>query len=120
LLAAACAGSAPELPPDTTSLNRTRSLDLSNFSASDAAMSCNDIANERERNSTAIKDANARIAGDRVRDQVAAYIVPLTGAVFAGAHDEEHAGITRLYARQDVLIQLGNVKKCGGPPPAAK
>ncbi len=115
----ACAGSAPSLPPDTTSVDRTRTLDLSSFSSSDAALSCEAIAAERQANAAAMQAANTRIVDDRVRDQVVTYFVPITGLALDGAHAGDRAEVQRLYARQDTLLQLGNVKKCAAKRTAA-
>lgn len=114
----ACAGSAPSLPPDTTSVDRTRTLDLSSFSSTDAALSCEAIAAERQANATALKEANNRIADDRVRDQVVTYFVPITGPALDSTHADDRAEVQRLYVRRDTLIQLGNVKKCAAKPMA--
>lgn len=115
----ACAGSAPSLPPDTTSVDRTRTLDLSSFNSNDASLSCAAIADERQTIATAIKETNNRISDDRVRDQVVTYFVPITGPVLNSTHEADRAEIKCLYARQDTLIQLGNVKKCPANPISA-
>ena len=117
LLLTGCVGSAPELPPDTTSLNRTKSLSLADFSASDAAMSCDAINAERVANATAIQQANGPIEDNRTRNQVAGYL----GALFlvpylaTDNNNAEKEQIRQLYSRHDTLITLAGVKHC--PPP---
>lgn len=111
---AGCVGSAPPLPPDTTSINRTRTMTLSDFSATDAAMSCADIAAERETNTGAIKAANERIEGNRGRDQALIYVSVLTAPFIANDNDPERKEIAQRYQRQDTLIKLATVKACPG------
>jgi hypothetical protein len=116
LFLACCAGAAPALPPDTTSLSRGQSVKLSDFSSSDAALTCQAIAAERVENAAAIDDANKRIASDRVANQAILFVVPIVGAVAANGHDEDRAEINRRYGRQDELIRLAGVKKCPVQP----
>jgi hypothetical protein len=112
LLLAGCVGSAPPLPPDTTSVNRTRALALSDFAAADAAMSCDAIAGERAANSAAMKAANERIEGNRVRDQALVYATVLSAPFIANDNDPERKEIAERYQRQDTLIKLAAVKGC--------
>lgn len=114
LLVAACASSAPPLPADTTSLNRTQSLSLDAFSKEDAARSCEQIAAERHEVESRMQEDNRRIEGNRTRNQVAGYfgalaVVPL---VATEGNEAEREEITRLYGRQDTLIKLAAVKGC--------
>src|SRR5689334_16583498 len=74
---AGCATSAPTLPPDTTSINRSRSLAVEDFTPQARAMSCTDIALERQKISNAMKTANAVIEGNRTRNQIAGYFAAL-------------------------------------------
>lgn len=111
---AGCATSAPPLPPDTTSVNRTQSLTLDSFAKEDAALSCEQIGAERQQIDQSLRDANGRIEGNRTQNQVAGYfgaliLVPL---VATDNNDAEKAEITRIYGRRDMLIKLGGVKGC--------
>jgi hypothetical protein len=113
VLLAGCAGSAPPLPPDTTSVNRTRSITRSDFSPEDQAASCVSIAAERDRNAEAMRSANASIEGNRPRDQVALYFGGVLAAPFiANTNDPERKAVNDLYLRQDTLIKLAAVKGC--------
>ncbi len=112
LLLACCAGDAPALPADTTSVNRAQTVKMSDFSSGDAAMTCQDIAVERTRNVAVIDDDNRRIQASRVSNEAVLFVVPLAGAAVAKTHDQERAEIAQRYARQDQLIKLGAVKRC--------
>ena len=113
LLLAGCAGSTPPLPPDTTSVNRTRSVTLADFSPEDQAMSCTSIAAERDKIAADLRAANARIEGNRARDQTALYFGGVLAAPFiANTNDPERAAVSDLYRRQDTLIKLAAVKAC--------
>jgi hypothetical protein len=117
---AGCAGSAPALPPDTTSINRSRSLTLDDFTPQARAMSCADIALERQKIAAAMKTANAAIESNRTRNQVAGYFagLALLPVVATENNDAEKDEITKLYKHQDLLIQLGALKHCPDVPPS--
>jgi hypothetical protein len=113
-LLAGCAASAPSLPPDTTGLNRQRELRLEEFAKEDAALSCDEIAGQRQTLAAEMRAANERIEANRKQNQVAGYF----GALFLvpyvateGNYAEKDA-VTRLYARQDTLIRLATAKGC--------
>ncbi len=124
LLLAGCSSAAPPLPPDTTSINRTHDLTINDFTPEAQAMSCGDIADERQKIADAMKGANDAIAGNRTRNEVAAGIFDLGGLVAAPAllasnnNDAEKDQITKLYARRDTLIKLATLKHCPASPPA--
>jgi hypothetical protein len=114
LLLAGCAASAPKLPPDTTSVNRSHSLTIADFADSERALSCDGVAGERRQVADALAAANARIEANRTQNQVAGYfaglfIVPALATEGNYADKDE---ITRLYQRQDTLIHLATVKNC--------
>lgn len=116
LLLAGCAAPAPPLPVDTTSVNRTQSITLSAFATDDAALSCEEIATERQDIDKQMRAANARIEGNRTQNQVAGYlgallVVPL---VATESNQAERGQIAKLYARQDILIKLAAAKDCKG------
>ncbi len=115
VLLAGCAASAPSLPPDTTSVNRTQSLTLGSFSKQDAALSCTQIAAERQRVDLALAQANGRIEDNRTQNQVAGYFGGLFVLPLAATdnNDAEKDEITRIYGRRDTLVKLGSVKGCG-------
>jgi transaldolase len=115
LLLIGCATSAPPLPPDTSSVNRVRSIALSDFTPQDAGLSCEQIAEERRTNAAAVRDANAQIEANRKQNQVAGFI----GAIgFAPAYlategnHEDKRRLVEIQEREDVLIKLASLKEC--------
>ena len=115
LVLTGCATVAPPLPPDTTSVNAEHHLSLADFPAQDAAMSCADVAAERTRITAQLDQANANIQANRTRKQVAGYIgvavIPLALLATEG-NDTDKAVVQKAYARQDTLIELGQIKRC--------
>ena len=109
-----CAGSAPALPPDTTSANAATHATLADFSPSDAALSCAQIQSEGAGIEDRMHADNGKIEGNRTRNQIAGYfgalyLVPL---VAMEGNDPEKKDLMTLYARRDVLIKLNTVKAC--------
>lgn len=117
-----CASDAPPLPPDTTSINRTRDLSLQDFTPEAQAMTCDQIAAERRQIATTMQQDNDKIAGNRTRNQTAVGFVAFGGLLAAPAllatddNPAEKDQITALYKRQDTLIQLSALKHCPTPP----
>lgn len=114
VLISGCASSAPPLPVDTTSTNRTEIIGLDSFSRADAALSCDQIAAERQDIDNRIRMDNSQIESNRTQNQVAGYlgalfIVPLAATE---SNQPERDDITRLYGRRDTLIKLAAVKDC--------
>jgi hypothetical protein len=110
---------APPLPPDVTGSNAGGRPSLSEFSAADTALTCEQIAAERVRISETMAADTARIDGNRTRNQVAGYVgalslvtLPVLGATEGNYAEKDD--IKRLYARHDALIRLAAVKTC--PP----
>lgn len=123
LLLAGCASPAPPLPPDTTSINRSRDLTLDDFIPEARAMSCDQIAGERRSITDAMQAANVAIAGNRTRNEVVMGVVSLGGLVAApvllasDSNNAEKDQNVKLYERQDTLIKLAALKHCAAPPP---
>lgn len=121
VLVAGCSSDAPPLPPDTTSIDRTQQLSLSDFTPAAQAMTCDQIAAERASIAADMQQANDKIASDRTRNETAAGIADLTGvfglpALLATDSDTSAKNqITALYQRQDTLIKLGDLKHCPSP-----
>jgi hypothetical protein len=114
LLLAGCAAPAPTLPPDTTSVNRTQSLALADFTTADQALSCDQIAAGLRSIDGEMQAANARIEANRVQNEVAGYfgvlyLVPLVATEGNYAEKDE---ISRLYQRRDTLVKLAVLKAC--------
>lgn len=117
-LLSGCATSAPTLPADTTSIDRQSTVALSDFPAKDQAMSCQDIAAERQMIENGKAAANSEIEGNRTRNQVAGYlgglyVLPLLATENNTAEKDK---IAVLYQRQDTLIRLAAVKHCPSTP----
>lgn len=106
------------MPPDTTSINRTRALTLEDFTPEARAMSCDQIADERSQIAAAMQNDNDKVAGNRTRNQIAVGFVSFGGLIAAPAllgadsNTNEKDEITRLYQRQDTLIKLAALKRC--------
>ena len=117
LLIAGCTTSAPPLPPDTTSVNRTHDLTIDDFTPEARAMSCDDISAERSKIADAMQQINASIESHRTRDQIIGYFT-FASLVVVNAVDGDGAGkdhMTQLYQRQDTLIKLAALKHCPAP-----
>lgn len=117
LLTAACAGSAPPLPTDTTSNNRQATIKSSDFSSGDLAKNCSNIKSELNTNAAAIGNNNSVIESNRGKNQVAGYLggmflVPLAATE---SNTQEKEKIAQLQNRQDVLRKLAAFKKCNLP-----
>lgn len=109
-----CAASAPSLPPDTTSVNRTQSITLDAFSPEDAALPCEQIAAQRQDIDRQMRGANGKIEENRTQNQVAGYLGAqlLLPLVATESNQAEKDQIKALYVRQDTLIKLAAVKGC--------
>jgi hypothetical protein len=118
LLLSGCAGDAPKLPPDTTSINRSHALTLEDFTVQDRTLTCDQIGEERSRIADKMQATNGRIEANRTRNQVAGYIGALTvvGWLATDNNDDEKDQIAKLYERQDTLIKLAAVKNCPAAP----
>lgn len=109
-ITAACSTAAPQLPPEKAT---ARTLD--SYSAPDALMSCNQIAEEWSATARERESAHQNIAANRHQNQVAGYI---GAALFPPAYlategnyaDKER--LTQLQDRRDTLIDLARTKNC--------
>jgi hypothetical protein len=109
-----CAASAPDLPPDTTGTTAQHHATASDFTAADNALSCDQIAAERNALKTKIDTANANIAANRSTNQAATYVGALVPLAYIGTEGNyaDKDAIKAAYARQDVLSKLSVVKGC--------
>jgi hypothetical protein len=116
LLLVGCATAAPPLPPDTTSINRTRTETIESFSEADRALSCEQIAAEQNAIRDRLAADNRKIEDNRTRNVVAGAlgvaVVPLLPALATVSNSEEKDDIAAQYRRKDVLIKLAAVKTC--------
>ena len=113
---AACARSAPELPPDSGSTHATESLQMEQLEPAEAAASCTEIANSLSRNKREADALEAQIAGNRGQNQATAYIggVLFLPALLATEGDyDAKDGLDRLQRERDRLIALKRLKSCG-------
>ena len=118
LAAQGCSTSAPSLPPDTTSVNRTRTLSIDEFSAPDRAMSCQQVADEDGKIMHDMTVAESAIKSARVGNQAALYLSSffLLPALAVRTHESEKDLLQRAPGRRDTLRNLARVKGC---PPLA-
>jgi hypothetical protein len=117
LAAGGCANHAPDLPPDTTGIGSVRRLTLADFDAADAALSCEQIAEQRRQIASDLGTANGNIEANRTHNQVTGFIgaavLPLAYIATEGNYADKDR-IRALYPRNDTLIKLASVKSC--PP----
>jgi hypothetical protein len=95
--------------------NSAHRTTLADFSPHDAALSCEDVAAERQKLADDMKAANGRIEANRHDNQVAGFIgatvMPLAYLATEGnASDRDIIALS--YARQDLLIKLSALKAC--------
>ena len=116
---AACARSAPDLPPDYWSTNPSDKIALADFEPTDARMSCVEITKEHDGLEQEMEELEAEIRSNRRQNQVAGYFLsvglPLTlPAAGAVDHDtEEKQQLDQDQARMDKLSHLARLKSCG-------
>lgn len=114
LALAACATSAPSLPPDRASGSPGAAATIDSFSDHDRAMTCDDVAKEWSDTNAALAANNSAIESNRTQNQVAGYfgamlIMPLAAT---DNNDPEKAKIAATYQRRDTLIRLAAAKHC--------
>ena len=114
LLVGACSTSAPPLPVDTTSVNRSYQLSSADFSQNDLIKSCENIRYEQVYISRRIQADRDVIQGNRQQNETAGYlgamfIVPL---IATNSNSDEKADIEQLQKRSDVLLELSSYKRC--------
>ena len=113
---AACARSAPELPPDYGSVDSTTpSPALSDFDEVDAAMSCTAIADEKARLRRKMAQLNAQITGKHGDNQVAGYVggVLFPPLLLATDHSlDEKEALDKFQDRVDRLALLQRIRAC--------
>ncbi len=73
-LTAACARSAPDLPPDYASVNARQELSLEDFNDKDAMTTCEEIAAERDKIKTDHVALERQVTSTRRQDQTVGYL----------------------------------------------
>lgn len=114
-LLAGCTRGAPDLPPDTSSVNAERQLSEADFSSEDLSLTCADLYREQDAIAAEAETYNASIEGNRQKNQVAGYIagVVFLPAIVATEHnDAEKADLDRLQERFDLVQGLKRIKNC--------
>lgn len=113
---AACAGSAPELPPDYGSVNSaTDRPALSDFDEIDAALPCDAIGDEKSRIRQKMARLNAEISGKHGDNEVTGYFAGVIFPPLALAADhslEEKEALEKFQHRLDRLALLQQIKEC--------
>ena len=115
IVAAACARSAPDLPPDYGSINATQEISLDAFSEQDANASCTEINAEQERVQVEFAAIENAITSTRQDDQTAGYLaailLPPAGLAIE-QKTERKEQLDHMQARLDELNALSRVKNC--------
>lgn len=114
VLLAACARSAPDLPPDYGSVSAQAKLSADQFTSEDLRLSCNAIQAERAAITDEAGKLTGVIKGNRKRNQVAGYLggLFLFPLVAAKENPDEKRRLDALQERWDTLIALQRFKTC--------
>ncbi len=114
---AACARSAPELPPDYGSVNAQAQLSAADFAESDLRMTCGDIVSEQEDMTREARNLTGVIEGNRGRNQIAGYFggLFLFPLLAVKENPAEKRKLDTMQARWDTLTQLKRFKQCDSP-----
>ena len=113
---AACARSAPELPPDYGSSSAQESLTLEQFDPVEAALDCEAIDKRMAMIKSEQAQYEARIRGNRSQNQAATYIGSVLFLPALLATEGDHAAkkeLDRLQAQWDRMTGLKRLKDCG-------
>ncbi len=109
-----CSGGAPPLPPDTMSVNSSRHSAIADFTPSDIALTCEQIAKERSRNYDLV-EANLRSAATTSSsNETAAFIGGYIPPAYLLIKDTRltNERVQQLYGRNDTLVKLANFRNC--------
>lgn len=117
LLVVACSTAAPELPTDTTAVNRTAEISLGDFKAEDVKLSCGEILAESIQIKNRMAEADSAIQANRSNNQAAGYVgmvflFPALGLM--KTNEDEKLLLANSQARRDTLTKLAYAKGC--PP----
>lgn len=111
---AGCAGDAPALPPDTTSVNSTIRSTNADFSSADLAFNCEQIAYEWTGNRNRIASDDRTIRLSQGPNQMALLVGGHVSLAYLAVdfNKAERENIDALYPRNDALIKLAAFKHC--------
>ncbi|MBO6784204.1 MAG: hypothetical protein JJ899_13175 [Alphaproteobacteria bacterium] len=117
LALAACARSAPELPPDYGSVSATDRLSASDFTSADLRLTCGDIVSEQKAMTETARQLTGVIEANRQHNQVAGYFggLFLFPLVAVRENPDEKTKLDRMQDRWDTLTQLKRFKDCDTP-----
>ncbi len=114
MLLAACARSAPDLPPDYGSVNASAKLSADQFERADLDKSCVTIVSEQAALTDEAGKLTGVIKGNRKRNQVAGYLggLFLFPLVAAKENPGEKRRLDAIQERWDTLIALQRFRDC--------
>lgn len=112
----ACAGTAPDLPPDYGSTDaKPQPQKLSNFKPEDANLTCDGIGGEKSDIRAKMARLDAKIAGKHGKNEVVGFIgsAIFAPALLAADHSiKDKEELEKLHLRIDQLALLQRLKKC--------
>ncbi len=114
-LTAACARSAPDLPPDYASVNARQELSLEDFNDKDAMATCEEIAAERNQIKANYVTLERQVTSTRRQDQTVGYLSAILlppAAILIDQNKDAKKVLDEWQARLDVLMALSTVKGC--------
>ncbi len=114
-LTAACARSAPDLPPDYASVNARQELSLESFNDKDAKATCEEIAAERDQIKADYVALERQVTSTRGQDQTAGYLSAVLfppAALLIDQNKDAKKVLDGWQARLDELTALSTVKSC--------
>lgn len=111
---AACARSAPDLPPDYGSVSSQAKLSADQFAAADLRLTCNGILAERETITAEAGKLTGVITQNRQHNQVAGYLggLFLFPLIATKENPDEKRRLDAIQVRWDTLIALQRFKTC--------
>ena len=114
-LIAACARSAPDLPPDYASVNARQELSLEDFNDKDAMATCEEIAAERNQIKANYVTLERQVTSTRRQDQTVGYLSAVLfppAAILINQNKDAKKVLDEWQARLDELTALSTVKSC--------
>lgn len=114
-LIAACARSAPDLPPDYASVNARQELSLEDFNDKDAMATCEEIAAERNQIKANYVTLERQVTSTRRQDQTVGYLSAVLfppAAILINQNKDAKKVLDEWQARVDELMALSAVKGC--------
>jgi hypothetical protein len=112
----ACARPSPELPPNLSDRPSEQRLLPGDSESAEAALDCNGLAGERERNRATTEELEKRIAGNRGHNQAVGYFggVLFLPLLLAMKPDSDiKTTLDQLQSQRDRIDRLLQSRRCG-------